>query len=100
MVVIADIRDQVVARFFRGSFSTKKLRAHVVVDPEDARAVPRETPYTFRANQSRSTCNNDRARHSGFAKGVSFAKHPYYFACGRVHSRGGKLRVALQHALD
>src|SRR6266481_2672110 len=63
MFVIAKVRDQVVASFFRGSFGTKKLRAHVVVDPKDTRALPRETPHAFRANQSCSTCNDDRAHH-------------------------------------
>ena len=37
MFIIANIRDQVVARFFRGSFAPK-IFAHVVVDPENTRA--------------------------------------------------------------
>src|SRR4029077_12016876 len=63
MFVTPDVRRQVVTRFFRGSFSAKKLCAHVVVDPKDARAVSRETPHAFRANQSRSTCNDERPYH-------------------------------------
>ena len=70
MFVIAKVRDQVVARFFRGSLGPKKLCAHVVIDPKDMRAVSRETPHGFRANQSRRTCNDDRAhsvtRRDGF----------------------------------
>ena len=61
MFVVAKVRDQVVARFFRGSFGAKKLCAHVVVDPKDTRAVSRETPHGPRANQSCSTRNDDRA---------------------------------------
>src|SRR5438552_12323655 len=63
MFVIAKVRYQVLARFFCGSFDAKKLCAHVVVDPNDTRAVSRETPHTFRANQSRRTCNDDRTHH-------------------------------------
>src|SRR5436189_4067467 len=64
MLVIAKVRDQVVARFFRGSFGAKKLCAHVVIDAKDMRAISRETPHAFRANQSRRTCNDDRAHHN------------------------------------
>src|SRR5512132_1125493 len=64
MFIVAKVRDQVVARFFRGSFGAKKLCAHVVVDPKNTRAVSRETPHAFRANQSRRTCNDDRAHES------------------------------------
>src|SRR5262249_23754988 len=65
MFVTVDIRDQVVARFLRGSFSAEKLCAHVVVDPKDTRAVSHETPHAFRANQSRRTCDDDRT-HDGY----------------------------------
>src|SRR5262249_55106005 len=64
MFVIADVGDQVVARFFCGSFGTKELRAHVIVDPDDARAFACEMPYSFRPNQSRRTGNDDCAHHS------------------------------------
>src|SRR5580765_4287057 len=66
MFVVAKVRDQVAARFFRGGFGTKKISAHVVVDPKDMRAVSREAPHRFRANQSRRTCNDDRAHHDEF----------------------------------
>src|SRR4029077_13957843 len=74
MFVVAKVRDQVAACFFRGRFGAKKLSADVVVDPKDMRAVSRETPHGFRANQSRRTCNDDRAHHvtrtDGFLAGV------------------------------
>ena len=41
----------------------QKLCTHVIVDPKDTRALSGETPHGFRANQSRRTCNNDRAHH-------------------------------------
>src|SRR5947208_8790159 len=63
MVVATKVRDQVLARFFCGSFDAKNLCAHVVIDPKDMRAVSRETPHAFRANQSRRTCDDDRAHH-------------------------------------
>src|SRR5260370_1025537 len=71
MFVIAKVRDQVVARFFRGSFGAEKLCAHVVIDPKDTRAISRETPHTFRANQSRRTCNDDGTHHGDFISSMT-----------------------------
>src|SRR6266403_4151745 len=71
MFVIAKVRDQVVARVFRGSFGAEKLCAHVVIDPKDTRAISRETPHTFRANQSRRTCDDDRAHHGDFISSMT-----------------------------
>src|SRR4029453_11115019 len=70
MFVIAKVPDQVLARFFRGSFGAKKLCAHVVIDPKDMRAISRETPHALRANQSRRTGNDDRA-HDGEPYGLT-----------------------------
>src|SRR5262249_21759762 len=61
MLVTPNVRDQIVARFFRGSFGAEKFCAHVVVYPDDARAFTREALYTLRANQSGRTCDDDRA---------------------------------------
>src|SRR5436190_13132616 len=63
MFVIAEVLDQVVARFLCGSVGAKKLCAHVVVDPKHTHTVCSETPHGFRANQSRRTCDDDRAHH-------------------------------------
>src|SRR5207247_1613517 len=70
MFVTANVRDQIVARFFGGSFSAEKLCTHVVVDPDDARAVTGEALYAFRADQSRRTCDNDLAHHDDFTGAV------------------------------
>src|SRR6266850_3440808 len=71
MFVIAKVRDQVIARFFRGSFGAKKLCAQVVVDPKDMRAAFRETPHALRANQSRRTCNDDGTHHGDFISSMT-----------------------------
>src|SRR5947208_5599727 len=71
MVVATKVRDQVLARFFCGSFDAKNLCAHVVIDPKDTRAVSRETPHAFRANQSRRTCNDDRTHHGDFISSMT-----------------------------
>src|SRR5437667_1056473 len=73
MFVITKVRDQVLARFFCGSFDAKKLCAHVIVDPKDTRAVSRETPHGFRANQSGRTCNDDRAHCMEFTATLTMA---------------------------
>ena len=100
MFVIAKVRDQVVAGFFRGSFVAEKFCAHVVVDSKDTRALSREAPHAFRANQSRRTCNDDGACHGDFTSGVSFANHPGHFARRGIHSGGGKLLVTREHPFD
>ena len=64
--VIANVRDQIVARFFCGSFGPKELSAHIVVDSDDARAFAREAPDRFRPDQSRGTCDDDRTHHVEF----------------------------------
>ncbi len=50
MFVTANIRDQIVARFFSGSFDAEKFCAHIVIDPDHASAVAGETPDRFRAD--------------------------------------------------
>jgi len=52
MFVTADICDQVIARLLRGSFRAKKLRAHIVVDSNDAHAVLGKPLDRFRSDQS------------------------------------------------
>src|SRR4029453_11034446 len=61
MLVLAHVRDQVVARFLRGSFSAEKLCAHIVVDAGNARAIACEALYALGTNQSRRTCDDDGA---------------------------------------
>jgi len=52
MFVTAHVRDQVIARLLRGSFRAKKLCAHIVVDPNDTRAVLGKSLNRFRSDQS------------------------------------------------
>ena len=50
MFVSANIRNQIVADFFRGSFRAKKLFSHIIVDPDHARALACKTFNRFRAD--------------------------------------------------
>jgi len=50
VLVASDVGNQIVARFFGGSFRAKKFCAHVVVDADDARAVFGETPDCLRSD--------------------------------------------------
>jgi len=93
MFVIAKVRDQVIARFFRGSFGAEKLCAHVVIDPKDMRAISRETPHAFRANQSAEPVTMIVRTNQSSQSSMSPRR-------GRIHSRGGKLPVAREHTLD
>ena len=52
MFVTTHVRDQLIARLLRGSFRAKKLCTHIVVDPNDARAVPGKSLDRFRSDQS------------------------------------------------
>ena len=50
MFVSANVRNQIVARFFRGSFRAEKLFSHVIIDSDHARALAGETLDGFRAD--------------------------------------------------
>ena len=101
MFVTANIRNQIVARFPGRGFDAEEFRPHIVVDPNHARAVSSEALYALRANQSRRTCDDDRAHDDPFnGSAVLLFDDPCHFACGRVHSRRGKLLVAFENALD
>jgi hypothetical protein len=43
MLVTTDVCDQIITHFLGGSFRAKKLRAHIIVDPNNPRARPRES---------------------------------------------------------
>ena len=50
VLVIADICDQIITCLLGGSFRAKKLRAHVIIDPNNTRARLRESFDRFRAD--------------------------------------------------
>jgi hypothetical protein len=64
MLVTTNICDQIIARPLGGSFCAKELRAHVVIDPNNARALLCESLDRFRTDQSR------RSRDDGCAYDV------------------------------
>ena len=45
--VTSNIRDQIVARFFGGSFGAEKFCAHIIIDADNPRAPVSETLDRF-----------------------------------------------------
>jgi hypothetical protein len=52
MFVTANTFDQILPRFLGGRFRTEKLRTHVIIDPDHARAICCESFYCLRTDQS------------------------------------------------
>src|SRR5207248_11565130 len=61
MLITADACDQIIPRSLDGSFSAKESRPHIVIDPDDARALFCASSDGFRADQSRRACDDDCA---------------------------------------
>lgn len=110
MFVAANVFDQFVTRFSGGSFRAEEVRAHIVIDPENARAIVCKPPNGFGANQSGRTCDDNRVHDADSsakrtralwgARAVLSPNNPCQLARGWLYPRRGKSRIALEHALD
>src|SRR5213596_348613 len=90
MFVTANVRDQIVARFFCGSFSAEKFRAHVVIHSDDTRPFFGEAPHGLRSDQTRRTCDDDRAHYIEFIATPRMAGTCLAWVCSPLPFRKGE----------
>ena len=64
VLVTANVLDQLITNFPGRGFRSEKLRAHVVVDPDDVRTVLGKMFDRFGTDQTGRACDDDRASHA------------------------------------